>query len=137
MKRGKFQDPDERRLSRRYGLKLDVEWKLIHGRAVPFAGVGRTLDVSTSGVLFDAGRPLPKGVALEMSICWPARRNGTPLRLIVCGIITRSEGRRAAVRISRQEFRLSESRERFERPGVLQMPSVPLSATGGYGSWQS
>ena len=96
---------NERRQGRRYSLKMELEWKLIHGRAVPYSGSGYTIDLSNSGILFDAGVRLPEGAAVEMSIYWPAKRPDAPaLRLVILGLITRSEGRRAAIQISRQEF---------------------------------
>src|ERR1700759_717074 len=105
MKRERPGTFNERRQGRRYSLKMQLEWKLIHGRSVPYSGAGYTIDLSTSGILFDAGVRLPEGVAVEMSISWPARRADAPsLRLVILGLITRAEGRRVAIQISRQEF---------------------------------
>jgi len=96
----------DRRRDRRYGLELDVRWKLIRRRRVLESGEGRTLDVSSGGILFDAGRPLPAGLNVELSITWPVMlHNVAPLQLLVTGKIVRSDGRRTAVRMVQHEFR--------------------------------
>jgi len=56
-------------------------------------GAGRTLDVSSGGVLFDATRPLPVGMNVELSISWPALlHNVAPLQLVISGRIIRANG---------------------------------------------
>jgi hypothetical protein len=96
----------DRRRDRRYGLELDVRWKLIRRRRVLETGEGRTLDVSSGGILFDAGRPLPAGLNVELSITWPVMlHNVAPLQLLVYGKIVRSDGRRTAIRMMQHEFR--------------------------------
>ena len=61
----------DRRRDKRYELQLDVRWKLIRRRRLLESGEGRTLDVSSGGILFDAGRPLPAGLNVELSVTWP------------------------------------------------------------------
>jgi hypothetical protein len=96
----------DRRRDRRYGLELDLRWKLIRRRRVLESGEGRTLDVSSGGILFDAGRPLPAGLNVELSITWPVMlHNVAPLQLLVYGKIVRSDGRRTAIRMMQHEFR--------------------------------
>src|SRR5262245_56997005 len=46
----------DRRNDRRYGLQLDVKWKLIRRRRVLETGTGHTVDLSSGGLMFDAGR---------------------------------------------------------------------------------
>ncbi|MGB7762732.1 MAG: PilZ domain-containing protein [Bryobacteraceae bacterium] len=96
----------DRRRDKRYELQLDVRWKLIRRRRLLESGEGRTLDVSSGGILFDAGRPLPAGLNVELSVTWPVMlHNVAPLQLLVYGKIVRSEGRRTAVRMMQHEFR--------------------------------
>ena len=96
----------DRRRDRRYGLELDVRWKLIRRRRLLESGEGRTVDVSSGGILFDAGRPLPAGLNVELSLTWPVMlHNVAPLQLLVYGKIVRSDGRRTAVRMMQHEFR--------------------------------
>src|SRR5579884_2208889 len=96
----------DRRENRRYELVLELKWKLVRRRKVLESGSGRTLDVSSSGVLFDAGRPLPVGLNVEMSIAWPALlHNVAPMQLVVSGRVVRSDNVRAAIQIVQHEFR--------------------------------
>jgi len=96
----------DRRRDRRYGLELNVRWKLIRRRRLLESGEGRTVDLSSGGVLFDAGRALPPGLNVELSITWPVMlHNVAPLQLLVYGKIVRCEGRRIAVRMVQHEFR--------------------------------
>jgi hypothetical protein len=96
----------DRRRSKRYELELDLRWKLIRRRRVLESGEGRTVDVSSDGILFDSGRPLPAGVNVELSITWPVLLPGLgALHLVVTGKIVRSAGHRTAVRMAQHEFR--------------------------------
>jgi hypothetical protein len=96
----------DRRSDRRYRIQLDLRWKLIRRRKVQDIGAGHTLDLSSGGICFDAGRPLPVGLNVELSIAWPVLlHNVAAMQLAVSGRIVRSQGLRAAVRISHHEFR--------------------------------
>jgi hypothetical protein len=98
----------ERRSDRRYGLSLELRWKLIRRRRVLATGTGVTLDLSSSGVLFETDRPLPNGGMLEVAIAWPVRlHNVAPMQLVVNGRIVRGGGGRAAIRMLQHEFRTS------------------------------
>jgi hypothetical protein len=96
----------ERRGDRRYELRLDMRWKLLRRRRVLDQGAGRTLDLSSGGILFEAGRELPAGLNAELSITWPILlHNVAPLQLVAVGRIVRAEGGRAAIRMTQHEFR--------------------------------
>jgi hypothetical protein len=96
----------DRRKDRRYQIFLELRWKLIRRRKVLFAGEGRTLDVSSSGLLFDAGRILPAGLNVELSVAWPALlREEIPLQLVIGGRIVRTQGNLAGIRIVQHEFK--------------------------------
>ena len=96
----------DRREDRRYGIHLDVKWKLIRRRRVLDTGSGTTLDLSSGGLLFDPGRHLPEGLNVELSITWPVLlHNVAPLQLVVSGRIVRASGRSIAVRTVQHEFR--------------------------------
>ena len=45
----------DRRQDRRYHLQMELSWKLILRRRVLDTGIGHTIDLSGSGILFDAG----------------------------------------------------------------------------------
>jgi hypothetical protein len=96
----------DRRYDRRYGISLDLRWKLVRRRKVLDSGTGSTLDVSSGGILFDAQRQLPVGFNVELSISWPALlHNIAPMQLVVSGRIVRTNGPHAAIRMVQHEFR--------------------------------
>ena len=96
----------ERRFDRRYELQLKLRWKLIRRRKLQDAGVGRTLDLSSGGIQFDAARPLPVGLNVELSISWPVLlRAVSPMQLVVSGRIVRSYGTHSAIQVAQREFR--------------------------------
>lgn len=96
----------DRRQDRRYALQLDCRWKLIRRRRVLDTGTGNTTDLSSGGIQFDAGRHLPEGLNVELSINWPVLlHNVAPLQLVVSGRIVRARGRMIAVRAIQHEFR--------------------------------
>jgi PilZ domain-containing protein len=96
----------DRRKDRRYQLQLDVKWTLIRRRRVLDTGVGHTVDVSSGGILFDAGRHLPEGLNVELSIAWPVLlHNVAPMQLVATGKIVRGNGRQVAIQTVQHEFR--------------------------------
>jgi hypothetical protein len=117
----------DRRAERRYELRLQVRWKLIRRRRVLDSGEGRTLDLSSGGILFDAGRPLPTGLSLELAVVWPVLlHNVAPLQLFVTGRIIRCEGNRVAVTTSQHEFRtLSTLEDDRPQPSVRRQTPLP------------
>jgi hypothetical protein len=100
----------DRRCDRRYQIQLELRWKLIRRRKVLFSGEGRTVDLSSGGLLFDAGRPLPAGLNVEISAAWPVLlREQTPMQLSISGRIVRSHGNLTAIRMVQHEFRTAGS----------------------------
>lgn len=96
----------DRRFDRRYGIALELRWKLVRRRKVLYAGVGRTVDLSSGGILFDAGQSLPVGLNVELSIAWPALLHDVaPMQLAVVGRIVRTNGARTAIHMTQHEFR--------------------------------
>jgi hypothetical protein len=96
----------DRRGDKRYEIRLDMRWRLVRRRRVLETGAGRTLDFSSGGILFEAGRQLPVGLNVELSISWPVLlHNVAPLQLVVSGRIVRTEGNRTAIRMAQHEFR--------------------------------
>ena len=97
---------DDRRGDRRYRIPLDLRWKLIHRRKVREEGVGRTIDLSSGGILFDANRHLPPGMSVEVSVSWPVLLHGAAaMQLVVLGRIVRSNESQVAIRGTKHEFR--------------------------------
>jgi PilZ domain-containing protein len=124
----------DRRYDRRYEIALEVRWKLVRRRKVLDSGVGTTVDLSSGGIFFDAGRPLPVGLSVELSIAWPALlHNVAQMQLAVSGRIVRISGSRVAISMIQHEFRtvgsVPEGRAKAAptRPGSF----VPRSAVAG------
>ncbi|MGO9010332.1 MAG: PilZ domain-containing protein [Bryobacteraceae bacterium] len=118
----------DRRRDKRYELELALRWKLIRRRRLLESGEGRTVDVSSGGILFDAGRPLPPGLNVELLITWPVMlHNVAPLQLMVYGKIIRSGGQRTAIRMVQHEFRTAgPAMERRLAVATGSRPAMPL-----------
>ncbi len=97
----------DRRQDRRYEINLDVKWKLIS--APPRSRHrhrGKPLICRAACILFDAGRHLPEGLNVELSITWPVLlHNVAPMQLLASGKIVRSTGRKVAIQTVQHEFR--------------------------------
>jgi hypothetical protein len=94
------------RANRRYEISLELRWKIVRWKRVLDSGSGRTLDLSSSGILFESGRPLAPGAKIELSIVWPVLlQNMTPLQLFANGRIVRSDRSRTAMRMAHHEFK--------------------------------
>ena len=120
----------ERRKDRRYHLQLDLKWKLIRRRRLLDTGAGRTIDVSSGGIRFDAGRHLPEGLNVELSISWPVLlRNVAPMQLVASGKIVRCDGRQVAMQTVQHEFRTAGIASDHTAPVQL-APRDPSSASG-------
>ena len=84
---------------------------------------GKTVDVSSGGICFDAGRHLPEGLNVELSISWPVLlHNVAPMQLVATGKIVRSNGRQVAIQTTQHEFRTAgaSAEQRNTQLGKLQ-----------------
>lgn len=100
----------DRRHSDRFAIERQVSYRVLSKRNGDETGEGKTVNVSSSGVLFTAGHFLPAGRRMEVSISWPAKLNSRcALRLVASGRVVRREGDRIAVEIHRYQFRTEPS----------------------------
>jgi hypothetical protein len=96
----------ERRRDKRYGMQLQLRWKLVRRRRLIDAGTGCTVNMSSGGIRFEAGRDMPAGLNVELAISWPILLlNVAPMQLFVTGRILRSGEGWAAIRTVTHEFR--------------------------------
>lgn len=96
----------ERRNSHRFPIQRDVHVRVLNKRSPVEAGDGKTINISSGGVLFTSDHILMPGRRVELSISWPAQLNEKcALRLVARGRVVRFEGGRAAVEIQKYEFR--------------------------------
>jgi hypothetical protein len=101
--RQRFKD---RRSNHRYAVNVAVDYRIVLDNRMVLAGIGRTVNISSGGVLVDTADSLPKGAEIELSIDWPANLNGVvALKLQVMGQTVRAKGNSTAVAIRRYEFR--------------------------------
>lgn len=121
----------ERREHRRYDLKLDLRWKVIRRRKVRDIGTGQTGDVSRGGVCFFAGRDIPAGTNVSLSITWPVLLDSvTPMLLAVHGKVVRSSEGWVSIKARQYEFRtqgISRPRQESLNGYRTQVPLVAAS----------
>lgn len=96
----------DRRASDRFPIERDVHYKVLSRRMADEGGAGRTLNMSSNGILFTTEQMLLPGKRLEVAVSWPAQLdNKCPLKLVARGKIVRSEQGVAALEIQQYEFR--------------------------------
>ena len=99
------QDSDRRR-SDRFAIEREIRYRALNKRGGEEAGEGKTVNMSSSGVLFTSGQILRPGRRIELAISWPAQLNNKcALRLVARGRIVRFENGLAAMEIQQYEFR--------------------------------
>jgi len=96
----------DRRAAVRFRIEQEVRYKILSRNAVETGG-GKTVNMSSSGVLFTTERTLLPGEHLELAVNWPAQLdNKCALKIVTTGRVVRSSGTQAAIEIERYEFRL-------------------------------
>jgi PilZ domain len=101
----------ERRSSDRFPIEREVRYRILSKRNTYEEGTGKTINISSDGVLFTTDRVLLPGKRVELSISWPAQLdNKCQLKLVARGLVARLEQGRAAVEIQQYEFRTQGSR---------------------------
>lgn len=96
----------ERRINRRYDIRLPLHYRVSQKGQPPRSGSGLTCDLSAGGIGFRCRRPLPVGAHIEMTVAWPAKyADAYPIDLVVTGFVVRSDPGRTAVRMTSRRFR--------------------------------
>jgi hypothetical protein len=96
----------DRRLSARYPILLELQYKLVRNRRVERHGSGRTLNMSSGGVLFEVDKLLPPDGLIELSMNWPLMLDGVcTLKLVMRGRILRGDAKTTAIKAEYHEFR--------------------------------
>jgi hypothetical protein len=81
-----------RRVKRRYPITLELQYKLLNKDRVEHLGIGRTLNISSGGVLLEVDTILPTAGPIELAIRWPFLLEGVcNLKLVMRGRIVRYE----------------------------------------------
>ena len=96
----------DRRNKARFPFQRELRYKLLEQDTIVASGNGETLDMSSSGVAFDAKQPLKEGSFVELSISWPVLLDEScPMRLIIFGRIVRSSQEKTVCTVDKYEFR--------------------------------
>ena len=99
----------EQRYHVRFPIVLDVEYRFTRNR-IEHHGNGRTLDISSGGVLFEtdvavAGIEFQRNQAIKLALHWPyVLDEKCALKLIVLGRFVRRQGKCIAVKIEQYRF---------------------------------
>jgi hypothetical protein len=100
----------DRRHSDRFPIEREVRYRVLSKRSGEESGDGKTINISSSGVLFSTDHILLPGRRMELSISWPAQLdNKCALKLVARGRVVRFEQGRAAIEIQQYEFRTQSS----------------------------
>ncbi len=98
-------EKSDRRSAVRFPIEQDVRYRIFNRNTIE-VGMGRTVNMSSNGVLFTTERPLQPGERLELAVNWPAQLdNRQPLKLVTNGRVVRCVDGTAAISIERYEFR--------------------------------
>jgi hypothetical protein len=97
---------NERRASGRFTIERELRYRVLNKKSNNETGLGRTINMSSTGILFTTDQVLLPGRTVEIAVSWPAQLNGScPLKLVARGRVVRFEPGQAAVEIQHYEFR--------------------------------
>ena len=95
----------DRRKSKRWPIEREVRYKVVNGQK-DISGSGKTINISSGGVLFTTEYTLSERQSIELAVSWPAILNeAIPLELTARGNVIRAEETQAAITIERYEFK--------------------------------
>jgi PilZ domain-containing protein len=96
----------DRRENSRFPGRAEFGTEYSNREAVQLSGAGKTIDISSGGILFTTSEQLPIGRLVEISVNWPAQLYDTcALQLVAIGRIVRCDDAKAAMRIEWHEFK--------------------------------
>ena len=95
-----------RRKSHRFPIQLDVRFRTLGRRPESLSGTGKTINISSSGVLFTSPYEIPVGTRIEVSMRWPVELNEKcGFNLLGRGRTVRHAKGQVAVRVEEWHFR--------------------------------
>ncbi len=99
-------DPADRRLRVRYPIGCAVQYRVTGRESEITGGSGRTINMSSSGILFATEDPVAPGTRIQLWVSWPAKLDHKcPMNLVLRGKVVRAEHGVVAVKIEKREFR--------------------------------
>lgn len=108
----------DQRAANRYGLQLDLFYRVFLKTGwVGLSGTGRTVNVSTRGILFRCSAVLIPDMTIELLVRWPVLAESThQMELVARGKIARSNEQGTAVRVMYLELRRADPGQAGEAP---------------------
>jgi PilZ domain len=89
----------------RYPVSLKVKYRTV-GRSNRISGVGRTLNMSSGGLLIAADQRTEVGAKIELNVEWPSLLDGSiPLQLVAVGRVVRCLESGFALSFTQYQFR--------------------------------
>ncbi len=108
---GAAKDQSDRRSSERMSIVRDVQYRVLNDKAGEVSASGKTVNMSSSGILFTTEHLLLPGRRVEVAVSWPAQLdNKCALKLVARGRIVRFQEGMAALEILHHEFRTKGTR---------------------------
>jgi hypothetical protein len=100
------QEDKKRRSADRFPMDREIRYRVLERKSAESFRLGRTINMSSNGVLFTTEQFLNSGGYLELSISWPAQLDSkVALKLMARGRVVRTDQNGAAVQIHQYEFR--------------------------------
>jgi hypothetical protein len=108
---GAVKDQSDRRSSERMAIVRDVQYRVLNDKTGEVSASGKTVNMSSSGILFTTEHLLLPGRRVEVAVSWPAQLdNKCALKLVARGRIVRFQEGMAALEILHHEFRTKATR---------------------------
>jgi len=111
----------------RYPIRMNLRYSLFRRKRVLKTGRGTTINMSSSGILFEAEESLPPGYPVHLAIGWPGAiddRAGLVLHIVARTV--RGQDNSTAAVIVRHEFHVRSLRDAEDR-GVCHGENPPLA----------
>lgn len=116
----------ERRARPRFPIKRDVRYKQFRGRT-GLEGEGKTLNMSSKGILFTTEQRLFPGRPAALEVSWPVLLEGRiPLKLVVRGRTVWCDEAKAAIKIQHHQFHTQASMGRSQFAISNHPPKKPM-----------
>lgn len=110
--------PTDRREATRYPIALPLKYAVLRAGEAPVTGVGESINLSRTGVLFRCGGRPAVGDSVILVVDWPTRGPGDEvMKLVITGLVLRTRRGSAAIGIRTQS--LVRERELEKRLGVF------------------
>jgi hypothetical protein len=116
----------ERRSHQRYPITFDLEYEVRGRKGVRLMGFGRTINISSRGVLLEISDWIPNRCRIRLSINWPFFLGGSiPLKLLMYGEIVRVASNTIAVRVTGHTFHTAAREMQLRRGGFASRLNEP------------